>query len=381
MAVYDIAYCSRTDAQRAIDFTDGLITNLQIDRAIQSAARNIEGHLHRNFYPFDGTKWFDWPNEQRAWPWRLWFDRNDVLCLTAFSSGGISIGLNQCFLRPANKRAGFPYTYVELDRSTNAYFGGNTQTPQNAIEVTGTWGFTAEADEVTTTSANLSSDTVTTVPVASSAQVSAGDLLILGYTRGTAPFPSDTYGHAGLIQPYLGERVLVQDVALADTSVAQSGAGCTTSSTGDNQLTVTGAGTLSLGEVVTLDAEEMLLLSVSSAGVWTVQRAWNGTQLTEHAAAEVYAPRSLTVQRGILGTSGQATTWASGTTVNKHRVPALVRDLAIAEAVNRILQETSGYARTVGAADMAMPAPGVALADLWDEAMTEYGRKARTRVI
>jgi hypothetical protein len=58
-----------------------------------------------------------------------------------------------------------------------------------------------------------------------------------------------------------------------------------------------------------------------------------------------------------------------------------VRDLAIAEAVNQVLQETSGYSRTVGAGEMAMPASGIALADLWDEAETEYGRKAPVRVI
>lgn len=374
----DIAYCSRTDAQRAVDFTDGLITNLQIDRAIQSAARNIEGHLHRLFYPFDGTKWWDWPNSQRAYPWRLWLDRNDILCLTTFSSGGVSIPLNTCFLRPQNKRPGFPWTEIQLDRSTVAAFGGNAPTPQNAIQVTATWGFTGEADQVAALSANITSGAAT-FTVTNSALVSAGDLLIIGYARGTAPFPSDTLGHAGLIQPYLGERVLVQDVALADAGVAQSGSGCETTSSGDNQLTVTGAGTLNTGEVVVLDAEEMLILSVNAAGVFTVQRGWNNTQLATHSGAEVYAYRSLTVQRGILGTT--ATSATSGTGVFKHRVPALVKDLAIAESVNRILQETSGYARIVGGAEAAMPAPGTALADLWDEAETEYGRKGRIRVI
>jgi len=45
------------------------------------------------------------------------------------------------------------------------------------------------------------------------------------------------------------------------------------------------------------------------------------------------------------------------------------------------LQETSGYARTVGEGGEARPAPGVALADLWDEAVTRYGRKARIRAV
>jgi hypothetical protein len=61
MSVTTPCYCSRVDAQRAIDFKDSLVTTAQADRAIQSASRNIEGHLHRLFYPWDGTKWFDWP--------------------------------------------------------------------------------------------------------------------------------------------------------------------------------------------------------------------------------------------------------------------------------------------------------------------------------
>jgi len=85
------------------------------------------------------------------------------------------------------------------------------------------------------------------------------------------------------------------------------------------------------------------------------------------------------VQRGFLGTT--AATWTLGTAIYRHRVPAIIRAIAIGESANRILQETSGYARTVGGPDMAMPAPGIALADLWDEARTEYGRIARRRVI
>lgn len=375
-------YCSRTDAQRAVDFTDGLLTTSAVDRAIQSAARNIEGHLHRNFYPHDGVKFFSWPNDQYAYPWRLWLDRNDVLCLTTFSSGGIGIPLNTCFLEPVNRRPGFPYTWIELDRSSTSTFGGNAATPQHAISVTATWGFTADADQVTTTSAAISTTAQTTVTLSDSSQVSAGDLLILGYGRGTAPFPADTLGHAGVIQPYLGERILVTNVAAADTTCTLTGSGCTSASTGDVLLAAGGAGALIPGEVVVIDTEEMLILGgvPSLSGVFTVQRAWNGTQLAAHeAGAEIYAMRQLTVQRGILGTT--AATYSSGEAVSKHRVPALVRDLAIAEAVNRLLQETSGYARTVGSADMAVPAPGAGLADLWDETTTEYGRKARSRVV
>ena len=376
MPVTTPCYCSRTDAQRAIDFTDGLLTNRAVDRAIQSASRNIEGQLHRLFYPWDGTKFFPWPNYQRAYPWRLWLDRNDILCLTTLSSGGIPIALNTCFLEPYNRKPGFPYTSIELDISTIAAFGGNAQTPQHAITVTATWGFTADADNVTTLAAAVATTGQNTIMVADSSQVSAGDLLILGYGRGTAPYPSDTLGHAGVIEPYQGERILVTDATFADTGVAFDGPA--TASSSDNVLAVPDGTQFTAGEVLQLDSEEMLILAIAQNNL-ILQRAWNGTVLAAHTGGEIYCARLLTVQRGELGTT--ASTYSEGAAVYKHRVPALVRDLAIADATNRILQETSGYARMVGGPDAAVPAPGVALANLWDAARTEYGRKARTRVI
>lgn len=381
MTVTTPAYCSREDAQASVDFEDGITTSVQgkTDRAIQSSARNIEDHLHRLFYPWDGIKRWDWPNYQSASPWKLWLDRNDLLCLTAFSSGGVDIPLNTCFLRPANKRPGYPYTSIELDRSSGSTFGGNSATPQNAIMGTGTWGFDAEADPAGSLAAAVTSAGQSVITVSDASQMGVGDLLILGYGRGDPPFPDDPLGHAGAIAPYLGERVLVSDRSALDTGLAQSGTGCATALPSDSVLAWTGEGTVHQGEVLLLDTEQMLVQGVSGS-VATVQRAFNGTQIGIHEGSEIWAYRSLNVIRGYLGTAA-ATSWPDGTAVSKHRVPSLVRDLNIAEAANRLLQETSGYARTVGAADAAVPAPGVALADLWDEVTTAYGRKARSRVI
>jgi hypothetical protein len=380
MTVYEPAYCSREDAQNAIDFRDGITTEIQrkTDRAIQSVSRVIEAELHRLFCPWDGTKWQDFPNYQYASPWkvRLDGDTEDLLCLTAFSSGGVTIGLDQCFLRPANKKPGYPYRRIELDRSSGATFGGASATPQNAIMMTGTWGCTADADPAGEITADVS-DSGAAILVSDASQMGVGDLLILGYGRGDAPFPADTLGHAGLIRPYVGERVLVSDRAAADTGL--QAVGCATASTSDNQLMWSGTGTApSQGEVLLLDSEQMLVLSVADS-VATVERAYNGTVLAVHSGAEIYAYRSLSVQRGFLGTTAQS--WDAETAVYKHRYPSPIRDLAIGEAVNRLLQETSGYSRMVGSGDAARPAPGMALADLWDEARTAYGRIARGATI
>jgi hypothetical protein len=377
-----MTYCSRDDAQRSMDLKDGVIDNDKLDRGLRSVSENIEAQAKRLFYPNDTTRWWDWPNQggsgggQYATPWTLRFDQYDCVVLTELVSGGVTIPLNAVFLEPVNKRPDFPYTYLELDRSQSYSFGNNGQTPQHNIMGVGTWGFTAAADPVTALAANVGS-TDTTVSIANGAELGAGDLMILGYGQGEAPYPT-AYGYAGAVAPYVGERIVVTGKTALATGLTQSGGGCTAASDADVALTTTGSGSLNAGEVLLLDQEQMLI-EQTSAGIATVVRAWNGTALATHSAATVYAYRLLSVNRAQLGTT--ASTYSSGAGVFKHRVPGLVRDLCVAETVNRVLQESSGYSRTVGSGDAAMPASGVALADLWDEVMTAYGRRARQRAV
>ena len=382
MTISRPCYCNRTDAQRSIDFSDGLDVNQALDRALQSAADNIDGHLHRVFYPSDDTRYFDWPNAggsgggQYAEPWRLWLNENDIVVLTSLVSGGVTIPLSAVYLEPVNnpqKLRPF-YSYIELDRSQSYAFGNNAQTPQHSIQITGTWGYGADADPAGLLANNVGT-TDTTVTVTDGSQAGPGDLIILGYGRGGAPFPT-AYGYAGAIQSYVGERILVTDVTAVTTGLTQSGGGVTTASASDQALTTTGAGSLNAGEVIVLDQEDMLIEQMVG-GIATVRRAWNGTTLSAHSGATVYAFRQFSVNRAQLGTT--ASSWEGGLAVFRHRVPPLIHDLAIAEAAGQVLQEGSGYARTVGSGEAAHPAPGIALMDKWDEAHTRHARKARMR--
>lgn len=369
-------YCSRDEAMRALDFKDGVLAVPQVDRALESAADDIEGALHRQFYPWDGVHYFNWPNHQYAEPWRLWLDRHDLQCLTALQSpGGVGIPLWQVFLEPVNRWRGWCYTHIELDRSTVAAWGIGP-TPQHAIWPVGTWGFTADADQAAVLAADIDASD-TTVTISDGSRCGAGDVLIIGYGRGTAPFPAYP-GTAGAIQPYLGERIIVQDKGPADAGLTLSGAGCTTATNSDTALTVTG-GSLNAGEVVLVDQELMLVERVV-AGVATVARGWAGSILSTHTTgADAYPDRQLTVMRGELGTTAAAATTA--TSVHRHRVPPLVRDLAIAITVDQVLQEPSGYSRTVGAGEAQMRATGYALANKWNDVVRRYGRTARKGTI
>lgn len=384
MTIWRPCYTNRSEAQMAVDFKPGLDVNAALDRAIMSAAENIDGHFHRVFYPFDGTRFFDWPSQggsgggQYAEPWRLWMDDNDIACLTSLVSGGVTIPLSAVFLEPVNNpQKGRPfYSYLELDRSQSFWFGNNAQTPQHAIAITATWGYGADADPAGTLAANVGSSDAT-VTVTDGSKAGPGDVIILGYARGAAPFPS-ALGYAGAIQPFQGERVLITDVSAVATGLTQSGGGVSTASNADQALSTTGSGSLNPGEVIVLDQEDMLVEQVIG-GIATVRRAWNGTTLAPHSAATVYAYRQFSVLRAQLGTT--AVTASSGAAVFRHRVPQLVRDLSIAESSGQLLQEGSGYARTVGSGEAATPAPGIALMDKWAEARARHGRKARIRAV
>jgi len=383
MTISRMCYCNRDEAQRSIDLKNGLDSILALNRAMQSASENIEAQLHRKFYPWDGTLYWDWPNQggslggQYAEPWRMWFNDDDLTCLTGLVSGGVTIPLTAIFLLPANNPAkGKPYfTYMELDRSQSYAFGNNSQTPQLSIAGTGTWAYGADADPAGTLAASVGSSD-TTITVSNGALIGAGDLMVLGYGRGAA---TGSLPWAAGIAPYVGERILVTDVAAVATGLTQSGSGVTTASASDQALTWTGSGNVpNAGEIISLDQEQMLVEAVVS-GIGTVRRAWNGTTLAAHSGASIYALRQLSVNRAQLGTS--AVTASSGATVYRHRVPPLVRDLAIAESANQVLQEGSGYARTVGSGESAHAAPGISLMDKWDECRTRHGRKARKRAI
>jgi len=378
MTISRPCYSNRTDVQRAPDFKNGLIDNARIDRAMQSAADKIEGQMHRVFYPNDTTYRWDWPNYQYAYPWRVWLDNWDLQILTQLQSPfGTTLPLNALIGYPLNRKPGFPYRQVQIDRSQTVFWGA-TATPQASIWMTGTFGWIG-LDQAGTLAANVTTTTATSVTISDGSQCGPGDVIVLNPGTGAVPFPQAQYAHTfGAIAPLTGERVLVTDVAPTATGLTQSGSGCGTAQEADNQLSTTGSGSLNVGEVIVLDAERMLVTQIIG-GVATVTRAWDGTILATHTAATVNALRLLTVQRGQLGTS--PATYTSGQAISRCRPPQLIRDVAIAEAVNQVMQETSGYARTVGGPDVSMAAPGVALADLWDEAVTTYGRKARSRVV
>jgi len=174
------------------------------------------------------------------------------------------------------------------------------------------------------------------------------------------------------------ERMLVTDRAMVSTGQTQQSSGVSTANKADSLLQVTDGTKFAQQETVQLDAEQMLITSVTG-NLLTVIRAWNGTTLATHSGATVYASRLMTVTRGAFGST--AATHTSGDAVSIAVVPPLVRQLAEAEAIVAVAQQVGAYAAMQGDGQSKVVKIAAGLPDLRDRCYTAYGRKARQRVV
>lgn len=345
-------YATREDVKNALDFKQSARADRQIDRALLTAARNVDGLCHRRFYPEHTTRSWDWPNAQRARPWRLWLDENELVSVTEVTTGGTVVPPEAVFLEP--NAYGPPYNQVQLDMSsvTAGWIGGDTH--QRSISITGLYAGCRIDESVTgsTTNGLIDSDTTVTVDAGTSAAVGVGSLLRLE-----------------------AERVVVTGRRQADTG--QTLAGGIDAQAKTTLVPVTDSTVFAVDETVLVDGERLLIVDIAGSSL-IVRRAWDGSALAAHTTGTtVYAPRTLVVARGVLGTDAAAHTL--GTTVRRWDPPSLVHQLALGEAINVLLQEQAGWFRTASGGSTSREATLVALTALRTQVYDALGRKARLR--
>lgn len=352
--VATVFYATREDVKQALDSKATARDNAQVDRALAAATPAIEGLTHCRFYPQVATRYFDWPNFQYARSWRLWLDSNRLVSVTLLASGGVTIPAADYFLRRSDDIDEAPYTHVEIDLGSAAAFSTGS-THQRAIAITGVW-CGCPADEAPAGALAEALDASQTgVDVTDSAAIGVGQIIRVD-----------------------DERMTVTGKTMLDTAVNTAGA--LTASNADVSITMsTVTGAPVEGEVILIDSERMLVVDVAGTTL-TVKRAWDGSVLATHAnPSDIYAPRTLTVVRGALGTT--AATHSNSAPIVKHVVPPLVRDLAIAEAMNTLLQEGAGYARTSGSGENEQEMSAKGIKSLREDVVTAFGRKARISAI
>lgn len=347
-----IWYATREDVMHALDVKESARNRHQIDQAVEAASRSIDSLCHRRFYPVVATRYYDWPMRPSGayTPWILRLNNSELISLTSVSSGGHSIPLDDINLEP--NRSGPPYSRMEIKLSTDAAYGGGA-TYQRDVTITGLWGYRlTETTLGATTTALDATQTTVTVDAATSAVVGVGSVLRLD-----------------------SERVLVTERRNASTGqTATIGGGKS-----DVTLTVADGTAYQVDEVLLLDAERMRINDIAG-NVLSVERAFDGTVLAAHTGATVYAPRTLVITRGALGTT--ADTHASATAVTRWDPPGLIRQLVKAEAITQLTQERAGWflkASTTG--NSAAKVSADALQTLRDQVYAEHGRKARHRAV
>lgn len=344
-------YCWREDVADVLDAPTSPLAYRAIDRAIGSATETVRGLLKRSFVPEIDVRSFDWPSLDPSHPWRLWLGKHELVSLTSVTSGGVSIPLAAVDLRP---EGGPPFNELQvLLDSGSALSSGSTW--QDAIDVAGVFGY--RADEVDGgTLAFILGGAVTdrSVLVSNGAAVGVGAILRIG-----------------------SERVNVVDRAWNDSGQNVAGAGLS-ESMADRALTVSG-GTFFAGEKLLVGTERLEVTDVAGS-VLTVNRAVDGTVLAAHAAAvDIYVSRTLTIDRAYLGSTVAA--HASSDPIAVHDIPALVRELTVAEAVAEIEQSKSGWARTVGSGETEREAAGRGVAQIRRAALATYKRGPRKKAV
>jgi len=357
MAITTGVYTTREIIKRALDIAPTARIDRNIDRAIESGARRVDGLCHRTFYPYLATKYFDWPNYQRATPWRLWLDDTELISATSVISGGITVPSTNYNLE--SNRVGPPYDRLEINISTSSALSAGS-TYQRSVAITGLWGYSNDELTVGTTAEALdTTETGIDVTAAVSVEVGVGSILRID-----------------------DERVIVKDRAQLDTGQTL-GAGLTNQKN-DATVTVADGTQFATDEIILINSERMLIVDIAGNSL-TVVRAYDGTTNAAHTlGAAIYALRTLTVIRGSLGTT--AATHSLGATVYAWRPPAGIRQLNTTEAIHELMQEQTGWFRTMSASSnfggtSKRSASMEPIIDLRDSVYRQYGRKARIRTV
>jgi hypothetical protein len=340
-------YATRDDVMSALDVAETARTHAQIDRLIAAASRSIDSLCHRKFHPWVGTRYLDWPTEQCARGGWAWLDANEVIELTNVVSGGTTIASSDYFLYPLS---GPPFTRLEIDLSSSATLGGGA-THQRDLVLTGTFGYGADTATVGTLAEAV--DTAET-SIDLSSSVGVGTLLLV----------DNEYMH-------VSGRLLLTTGQTVNSAL--------TASKGSTSVAVDDGTLFTLGEVITIDAERMLITDIAANSL-IVERAWSGSTLAAHdSGSTVYAPRTAVVERAGCGTA--AASHSSGATVYRHVPPALVTSLAVSEAVWALQNEQSGMARTVGEGEASRQVTQSTIRPLREQVLGIYGRKMRHRAV
>lgn len=350
----DPVYTTREVVKTALENRGGAGSDAQIDRLIAAKSREIERTLHRRFWPWYGTRRFDWPAQSGANrfspSWLLELGSPELIELEQLTADGEEITLANVNLEPADR--GVPYSRIELNRGTDATFtAGNTN--QRTIAALGLWGWDLDETPIATLSGTVD-DTNPVLEVSDASAIGTGSLLRIGTER-------------------------VQVTRLGLTAAGRTLTAVLTDRANDQVLYLDSATNApNPGETVGMASERMLVTDRVGTAVF-VKRAVDGTTIADHAiGAAVYVKRTLTVERGAAGTPAAGHT--AGDDVHVWDPFPPIETLCVAEVIAAVMQENAAMSRTVGAGEAEREASSKGLADA-RKAAAQYKRRNRNRAV
>lgn len=339
-------YCSREDVKAALDIVETSRSNDRIDDCCAAATEDVNGLMRRRFSPWDGTRYFRWPDINSRTPWRLWLYECEVTTITSISSGGVTIPPGACFLEPAND--GPPYSSIEIDLSSGSAFTGGP-TAQRAIAIAGTWDSSDVHESVGTLAGTLAATEGATASVTwSSTRVGVGSLLKIDDER-----------------LLVTDRTMVSSGQILQTPLAANANAVA--------VAVTDGTAFGADEILLLDSERMRVVDIAG-NTLTVKRAVDGSVLATHTGSAIWTLTGVRLARAAQGST--IAEHQAADVIYRHVVPPLVRKLSLAYALNLFLQEQSGYARVVGSGENQMESSGKGLRALESDAVQRHGRRA-----
>lgn len=340
-------YTTVERVMRASDIKATAYVTNEIFDAILSASDSVDHLVNLGdetrpaFAPWKGSITFDWPTVNNGNAYRFSLNQFRLHSLTSLVSGGdtlTSVALPWPSYGP-------PYSVVEIDQAGSDSLDYGSGVGQRSLVLSGTWGTLGETSERSTWTIGASvSSSASTLTL--NAPMGIGSIVSIG-----------------------SERVIVSARSWASSGQT---AGALTAAVNAQSVSVSDGSAFLAGEELIIDSERMLIREIVG-NILTVQRAVSGSTLAAHSSgAAIYWARSCDVERGALGTTADSHT--SGDALGIYRAPSLVEQLTIAYALDRIAQERSGYARTIGQGDSERSAPGRGIADLERRVLAAYGR-------
>ena len=330
----------------------GTDRDAQVLDHLNAASRAFERDSLRRFFPVTAVNLYRWPPYQIQPSWSIWVD-DDLLAVTSLQTavtgaGASPVTLAHFYLEP--QQFGPPYSRIEVDLSTQDVFQSGP-TPQRSLSIAGRWGYCENTIAAGTLQDGSGINaSVTTLLCSDASLIDQGDVLLID-----------------------SEAIYVSGRAQADT-------GATLAQNIDTQkgtviVPVSDGTKVNAGELIQIDAETMYVASVvgNNVNLLAQGRGYDGSVTASHlTGAHVYAPRTLSIVRGVNGTT--AATHANAAPIVKYQAPADVRRQVIGDAVAAYAQEEAQYGRTVGAGDMAVEFTGKKLEDMRLEVLERYER-------